>query len=133
MKKYVLFCFTAILQFIAGVSLGWGQGVSSPDDLVWVAPDSSCGPALFFNDDLTFVSASFGGLSIELRRASDGSLIKRSIPLISTVDNLYLSPDNKLIAIIQSKMNNDKISFTVWDAVTLENKFQYVNDDSPTT
>jgi hypothetical protein len=121
------------MLFIADVSPGRGQGVSTPDDLIWVAPDISRGPALFFNDDLTFVNVAQGVNSIELRSALDGSLIKRSIPLISAVDNLYLSPDNKLIAIIQSKMNNDKISFTVLDAVTLEIKFQHFNDDSPTT
>jgi hypothetical protein len=133
MKKILLFIVAALLLFIAGASPGWGQGVSTPDDLIWVAPDSSSGPALFFSDDLTFVTSSFDGLSIELRNALDGSLIKRSLPLISSIDKLYLSPDNKLIGVLLTDNYKSKISFYVLDAVTLEIKYQCIKGENPRT
>jgi hypothetical protein len=133
MKKCVLFCFTAILLFIADASPGLGQGVSTPDDLIWVAPDSSRGPALFFNDDLSFDTKSFDGHSIEIRSAMDGSFIKRSVNLAQGTDLLWLSPDNRFLATINNSTSQDKIGFYILDAHSLEILYTYHWENSPTT
>jgi hypothetical protein len=128
-----MFFLTAIIVFAVGVSPGWGQGVSTPDDLIWVAPDSSSGPALFFNDDLTFVSKSFDGHSIEIRSAMDGSFIKRSVNLAQGTDLLWLSPDNRFLATINNSGSQDKIGFYILDAHSLEILYTYQWENNPTT
>jgi Tol biopolymer transport system component len=103
MKKCVLFCFTAILLFIADFSPGWGQ-VKSFDSLQVVWEVKSPGDIFAVSQDesllVTRNNESYGTKTIKVFNLNSGVLLREFPDLVGEDTARYglaFMPDNKTI------------------------------------